>query len=80
MSFSSHPPRPRSLAPSHAQVTEPLRPAGMKLAVLVNGGSASASEIVAGAVQDLDAGIVVGPSRTYGKGAAPIQAPIQAPI
>ena len=40
----------------------------MKLAVLVNGASASASEIVAGAVQDLDAGVIIGPSGTYGKG------------
>jgi carboxyl-terminal processing protease len=40
----------------------------MKLAVLVNKGSASASEIVSGAIQDLDAGIIVGPSTTYGKG------------
>ena len=48
----------------------------MPLAVLVNGETASASEITSGALQDLDRGIIVG-TRTYGKGL--VQIPLDMP-
>lgn len=46
--------------------TDPIAP-DMPLIVLVNGMSASSSEIVSGALQDLDRAVIMG-SRTYGKG------------
>ena len=48
----------------------------MPLAILVNGETASASEITSGSLQDLDRAIIIG-TRTYGKGL--VQVPLEMP-
>ena len=49
---------------------------GMPIVILVNGETASSSEITAGAMQDLDRAVVLG-TRTYGKGL--VQTPLDLP-
>mmetsp|Transcript_30966 Transcript_30966/g.45799 ORF Transcript_30966/g.45799 Transcript_30966/m.45799 type:complete len:884 (-) Transcript_30966:200-2851(-) len=47
---------------------EPLVDPSTKVVMLVSGNTASAAEILSGAVQDLDVGVILGSERTYGKG------------
>jgi len=48
-------------------VEEPVVAGNVKMIVLINGGSASASEIVAGALQDHDRAVILG-TKSFGKG------------
>ena len=53
---------------SYRSRVDPMLDPNTKLAVLINDSTASAAEIVSGAIQDLDVGVIVGSGRSFGKG------------
>lgn len=59
--------RIRQMNKEHYSKTNPVIDESIEIVVIVNGGSASASEIFAGVIQDLDRGVIVG-NKTFGKG------------